>query len=523
MKNLTLLLFLLISNYGLYAQKPFPMLYKSQWPVDCKWRLSNADRTLALGGDLQDIAMLDATTGKLLWRMNFKASLGVKNAKVWSWDENRNAVFVTVKGDKKDELLTTWYDELTGAKIDDNTTKQVKYERVKVHYKTSKSSNIIYKGSIDDDEMNIHLRLNYKSKATSTVGKGTKIQIILESTGAFTWNNAFEGRVLRSLCEGEDYITMELHGDQIYVIYEGISIFDLKTGKKLWETGFDNIELNWGVVKSTQTLGKSDMPTIGDDGVYIIDLSKGNHKIRKFNPATGAVIWETVEFDKDAMIPDMGLLGSTLIAKVGGEIETQTFIPGTNGNPDVCNVGYKMTGPFGLMAFDSHTGKLLWDTKELKTLGDKFSGSISNIHIDGENVIFCTSKNMFCLEAATGKVVWKTDLAKTGVGMVSYIWERSGSLIASGEKGTASITISNGKLNWATKIKKNFGTFGTPDAYYVWVGKSAVDVQDFIRLDLDNGKILGIQKATKYPQFTPDYNEFLKYDGKKIFRYKSRQ
>lgn len=70
--------------------------------------------------------------------------------------------------------------------------------------------------------------------------------------------------MLRALCsnaggDGDlgDYINMELHGDHIFVIYEGISVFDLKTGKKLWETTFDNIDFSFGLMKSTQIFRQS--------------------------------------------------------------------------------------------------------------------------------------------------------------------------------------------------------------------------------------------------------------------------
>lgn len=528
MKKLFIILFVALAYSGVLAQKPFPLLYKSQWPVDVKWRYSNTEKTLALAGDLQEIAMLDATNGKLLWQMNFKDKLGIKNAKDWGWDEDKGVVWVKTKGESKSEEVTTWFDERTGDKIDDVTNRVV---RTKVKYtRAAKSGGLRYKASIDDDKRNIHLNLLYKSKlATSSAGKGTKLKITVESSGAYSWNTEFEGRVLRALCDNAigdgysgDYISMELHGDHIFVIYEGISVFDVKTGKKLWETTFDNIEFNFGLMKSTQVLGRAAMPVVSEDAVFIADLSKSNHKIKKFNADNGTLIWESVEFGKGDLVPDMALVGNALIAKFGGEVETQTYIPGTDGRPDVCKDEYKMDGPFGLKAYDPATGALLWETSKMKSLGDKFSGSLSNIMISGNNIIFCTSKNMICMEARSGNMLWKVDISKTGIGIVNYIWERDGSMIAEGNKGVASVAITGGKLNWATKTKKNLGTFGSTSAYYVWVGKSITDYQNFIRIDLDNGAILGIQKATRYPQFTPDREEFLKYDGKKIYRFRAR-
>lgn len=154
------------------------------------------------------------------------------------------------------------------------------------------------------------------------------------------------------------------------------------------------------------------MPVVSEDGVYIADLSKGNRKIKKFNADNGALIWESIEFGKDDIIADMGLVGNTIVAKFGGEIETQTYIPGTDGRPDVCKIEYKMNGPLQFKAFDAKTGALIWETNKNKAFGDKFSGSISNVEIQGNNVICCTSKNMLCIEVATGKLIWKTRFRK---------------------------------------------------------------------------------------------------------------
>lgn len=510
-------------------QEPFPLLFKSQWPVDVFWAYSNIERTLALAGDLQDFAMLDATNGKLLWQMNFKDKLGIKNVKKWGWDEYKGVVWVKTKGESKSEEVTTWFDERTGEKIDD-VTNRVVHSKVK-YIHNAKSGGLKYKASIDDDINNIHLKLHYESKAVVWLpGKGTKTKISIESFGAYNWKSEFEGLILRALCGttltdaySGDYINMELLGNHLFVIYEGISVFDVKTGKKLWETTFDNIEFNFGLMKSTQVLGRAAMPLVSEDGVFIADLSKNNHKIKKFNADNGTLIWESLKFGNDDLVPELALVDNALIAKFGGEVETQTIIKGNDVHPeDIFLDEYKMSGPFGLKAYDPATGALLWETSKMESLSDNFSESLSNIMISGTNIIFCTSKNMICMEARSGNMLWKVDISKTGIGIVNYIWERDGSMIAEGNKGIASVSISGGKLNWATKTKKNLGTFGSTSAYYVWVGKSITDYQNFIRIDLDNGAILGIQKATRYPQFTPDREEFLKYDGKKIYRFRAR-
>lgn len=532
MRKTLFLLFITAFAYQLKAQKPFPQVYKSAWPINVDYRYSNDDKTLALGGDMRAISMMDATNGQILWTMTFKESLGVKKAIDWGWENELGYVWVKIKTDDKDVELTTNFDEKTGAKIEDISSlkaKKTKYAR-RSNWKSFQS----YAGSFDDDAANVHISLEYKRKLVgAAAGKGTTTDITVQSTGSHTWSTTFQGKLIRSLCDnavgssssqdfGGDYINMVVSNGRVFVIYEGISVFDLNTGTKLWETTFDNADYNFGLLKSSQVLGKAAMPMVAEDGVYVADLSKGNHKIKKFGLDKGNLIWESETLGKDDIVPELRMVNGTLIVRLGGKTEVQTYIPGQNGRPDVCKKEYKMLGPFGIKAFDAKTGSLLWQTKGRKDLADKFSGSISNLLVDGNNVWFVSSKNAFCMDAKTGSVVSKTDLSKAGIGLPDDIWVRKGSLIIEAAAGVASVEMSSGKLNFGAKTKKNFGSFGSEDAFYVWVGKSAFDYQNFVRIDLDNGQILGIQKETKYPQFAPDYESFLKYDGSKIYRFKTR-
>lgn len=532
MKKILITLFLVGFGSVLHAQKAFPLEYKSAWPINVDYRYSNDDKTLALGGDMRGISMMDATNGSILWTLTFKEGLGVKKANDWGWEEELGYVWVKIKTDEKDVEQTLYYDERSGAKIDDVSSRKAK--TIKYAKRSNWKSYQSYAGSFDDDANNIHVALEYKRRlAGAAGGKGTLTDITVASSGANTWSTTFQGRLIRSLCDnavgsagsqdfGGDYINMVVSNGKVFVIYEGISVFDLATGKKLWETTFDNADFNFGLLKSSQVLGKAAMPLVAEDGVYVADLSKGNHKIKKFGLDKGNLIWESEELGKDDIVPEMRIVNGALIIRLGGKTEVQTYIPGQNGKPDVCKVEYKMLGPFGLKAYDAQTGSALWQTRGRKELGDKFSGAISNLLIEGNNVLFASTKFMYSMDAKSGTVVFKTDISKSGIGLPDALWVRKGSVIIEASTGIASVEIASGKLNFGAKTKKNFGTFGSEDAFYVWVGKSAFDHQNFVRVDLENGQILGIQASTKYPQFAPDYESFLKYDGSKVFRYKTR-
>lgn len=532
MKKYIVYSFFIFTILDANAQKAFPLVYKSAWPISVTSRYSNGDKTLALGGDMRAFSMMDATNGNILWTMEFKEKLGVKKAIDWGWEKDLGYVWVKIKTDEKGVEQTIYYDERTLEKIDDISKRK---EKAPIRYRNSGwKSYTSYAGEIHDNEKNIHLSLQYKRKLIgSAIGKGTSTDITVVSTGAYNWTSTFQGRLIRSLCDnavgsagsqdfGGDYINMVLGGDRVYVIYEGISVFDLNSGKKLWETSFDNVDFNFGLLKSSQILGKAAMPLVGEDGVYIADLSKGNRRIKKFNPANGQLLWESESFGKDDIIPELRLVNGVLIARFGGKTEVQTYIPGTENRPDVCKLEYKLIGPYGIMAFDSKTGSTLWSSQKLKSLGDKFKGAITNMMVYKGNIVVASSKYIHCLDVKSGNSIFKTDLSKKGIGVVDYMWNRKGSAIIEGNAGIASVNLETGAVNFAAKTKKNFGTFGSEDALYVWVAKSALDHQNFIRVDMETGAILGIAKKTKYPQFDNNYEDFLKYDGNKVYRFRTK-
>ena len=112
-KTSTTVLFSLMCT-AIFAQKPFPTVYKSAWPVSVDSRYSNSEKTLALGGDMKAISMMDATNGKILCTINFKEKLGLKKANDWGWSKEAGYVWVTIKTDNKDVEQTLYYDERSG-------------------------------------------------------------------------------------------------------------------------------------------------------------------------------------------------------------------------------------------------------------------------------------------------------------------------------------------------------------------------------------------------------------------------
>jgi hypothetical protein len=349
MKTILYTVALLLAGFAAQAQKEFPLQWKGTFPVSVEWRLLNEDRSLALGGDLTEMAMLDAVTGKVMWQFTFKEKFKEKKAKDWNWDKDKGVIYITFKGDKRNEEVTHYIDERTAAVISKEQYDLVKVKTIRT--KWHRKGELV----IGEGDNSITVALDYeKKKVVSSAGKGTKASLSVNASGAHHWTTNIEARYIRTLCTnaipaaavdfGGDFLRLMYAQEKVFVIYEGLSVLDLKSGKLLWQIDLDNSEYDFGIFKSTQTLGRAGYPLVTDNAVYVADLSKGQYSIKKYDLESGKILWQGEAFDKDDVVPDMQVSGNVLLAQFGGRLNMQTYIPGTSGRPDVCKSEYKFAG-----------------------------------------------------------------------------------------------------------------------------------------------------------------------------------
>lgn len=521
MKKLLFTTVVAIASMQAYAQDKFALQWKSEFPVETQWRIINEDRSLTLGGDLSEIAMMDAVTGKILWKVSFKEKFGQKKAKDWTWMEEKGVIEVLFKGDKKDQEVARYLDVSTANEIG-----KAQYDLINVP-----KSNMLKKGILNVEEHHAEVTLQYEKKlVVSSAGKGTKGNITVKATGGLTWKTEIPARYMRTLCSnamsfgmfGGDFLKLMYANNKVFVIYEGISVLDIQTGKVLWQADFDNVAFDFGMFKSVQTLGRAGYPLVGKDAVYVADLSNKQYRIKKYDIETGKVLWQSEQFDKDDVVPDMQLSGDVLLAQFGGRLETQTYIPSTGNNPERCNSEFKFAGNAGVKAYHTQTGKVLWQTSEMKELNDKFSSAVTNIKVFNNMAIAASDKNLYAFDVTTGKPVYTVPLKKLKIGTpVALLELNDRSMLLMADEGIANIQLSDGKVNYATNTGKCFRVFNYENAYFIWNGKAPDEWSAFVRIDIDKGNILGKMEDTPYPNFTKDGEYFIKFDGSKVMRYKT--
>lgn len=342
---------------------------------------------------------------------------------------------------------------------------------------------------------------------------GFKIQFELKASGDVNWSKNFEGTAVRQLWKDRPYVKMDIQGDKLFVLSKNITVFDLKTGNQLWEAPFDNCDASTGL-RAKQEFGIAGWPLCQGNDVYYVDL-KNDNCIKKVDAKTGNVIWKSEKIKSNDRIPNLMIVNGVLVAQFGGMINTQIYIPGSNGNPDVYKNENRFDGNFEVRGYDPASGKILWNTSALSDkLGDKFKDRISTIYPLNNKVVVASDKNLFCLDPKTGDIVYKTSLAEAKIGDIFEVLVSEDFLTLQifCDNGIASANAATGKLNYTTKTDDIFWKLPGSSTYswhqgnnfFVWVGE-----KDFIGFDLTKGSVKGKMEDNIDPEMTVDGNYIL--------------
>jgi len=519
----TLLLFLLLP-FTLLAQQEFPKVWESKFAVEAKWKFYSPDLDYLIAGDLSEVQVLDGATGKSLWVANFKDKLGVKKCEKWSTNHATETVRVTIQKGKDDTRETVHLDYRTGAVVAQKDLAARTKQKAKSQRSRLRSSHVS-QTSCHDEATRTTIDLSYENKRNIGVKNGTELQLTVEASGGKAWKTTFTGRVVSRLTqmylsaeEGDVILDIICSHGKVFVVYEGITCLDLATGKVLWNTTFDNVEFSAGL-KAKQEIGRSAMPLVAVDGVYICDFTKGERAIKKLDVNTGAVIWQADKLKKDDIVSALLLDGGNLVARFGGVIRVEQYIPGMNGNPDVYRADYVFEGTTSLRAYDAATGQAAWHTADM-ALSDNFKKSECNILSADGKIFACGEKNLYIFDAATGALLKQGEYNAKAVGKAKALYTYDGSFIVEGEKGIARLGTDLGPI-YATNTGKCLMTEVRGEAFIVWTGKDFSDRKQFIRMDPATGAILGIIKDCPKPCFNYAGDRFVKFDGQKVTQYRT--
>ena len=511
----------------MYSQSEFKKEWESNSSVKPIFRTYNDDLSLVLVGDMKDLEMLDGKTGKTLWKFNAKKAVGVNALTDWSLLDRSDGepVKITYKKSKKESETIAYLNSKTGevmSSVTEPTLKIVKKQPAKFNSKA------IYATSCIDEDTNtsVDLSFNYKNTLFSAkaMGGGSSVDIQVIATGGNNWTTTVTAKALRHLCTellpyGEPEMMMSVIAKEgkVFVITEGITVLDLSTGKKLWETTFDNVTSGILLSSVHQEIGRSAFPVADKEAAYVCDFSRGEKVIKKLDINTGSLIWKSDKLSSNDIVSNMLIFNNLLIVKLGGIVRQEKYFNSNGQTPSHSIVRYVYEGETDIRAYDISTGKLVWNSDNFAK-NEKFKKSECNALLLGNQIFTCGQKNFYIVNASDGQLISKTDYGSKQIGDATFMFSYKDNIIVEGKEGVASFSKS-GVKNFAVSTNKNLFSEFRGDAYLIWTGKSETDINEFVRVDLNNGEILGKMKACYRPYFDTTGDYFLWFKDKKSAKY----
>lgn len=516
----SILLGCILASQVLFSQGEFKKEWEVKVDVENKWNSCNADLSMIIIGDLKAFSMVDGTSGKVLWTFNAKERVGVKSVEDWTflWAKEGDPVEVIYIKPKEDTKTTIYLDSKTGQINSSVTESTLKDKANKIKKPKTKQTFATY---TVDEASNTFIELYFKDKFLKNSSAGNTFEVTVKASGASTWSTPIKARAVthinRLLLSSDDpdiMMNVIAKNGKVFVIYEGITVLDMKTGAVLWTTTFDLVEAGM----TSQEIGKSPLPTVDKDAVYLCDLSKGEKAIKKLDINTGALLWKSEKLDNNDVVSELAITNNVLVAKFGGYIRKAKSVYNTNNGATTQIAKNIYEGRSDIKAYDANSGKQLW-TAENTFVDDKVSKSECSMLIDGDVLLACSAKNIYYVEPATGKIKSKVELGKE-IGKPQRIFEYENNYIVKGEEGIASFSKAGAK-NYATSTDKALFTEFKGDAFIVWTGKDMDDQNEFVRFDLSSGKILGKLKGCYAPRFDQTGNYFIRFNEKTITKHKT--
>lgn len=522
----TLLVALLLPTWA-WAQKEFPKAWETKFSVKAQYVAASPDLAFVVGGDLSAIEMLDGATGKSLWTYDFKEKHGLKKCDDWVARHNTRTVQVTLPQDKNSLLGSLHLDYLTGKPISTEELRDRLFT-VAERRSTAFSGRRANRPSTVDAATKTSIELSYATPKVRNAMGGKDMEVTVKATGGHTWSTTIVAKVVAHLVhdqlpaeEGPMILDVSVSNNRVFVVYEGISCLDLATGKLLWSTTFDNTETSIGL-SAKQIIGRAAMPLATADGVYVCDFSKGERTIKKLDPANGAVIWQADKLKKDDIVSEIFVEGGHLIARFGGLIREERFVPSTSGGvgDGVYKVEHVFEGTSSLRAYSTATGKPVWDTERLD-LQDSFKKSECNVLMENGHLIACGEKTIFSIDPASGKVLASTAYNAKAIGNPRQLYRFNGNYLVQGDKGVALLDPAL-SLKYATNTGQCLLMELVGDALIIWTGSKPDERDEFIRLDPASGAILGKMQGCSWPRFDHTGDRFVRFDLPKVMMYTTR-
>lgn len=490
MKNLMGLALCLALGYNSFAQNEMSNIYTTE--VAHSFNITGcltSDNGFSYASNGKELTVLDNASGKVIWNKKFK-EISDKLSKVDEfvplWEANAFFVFdrKTFGADqmacidtKTGKLL--WTNETFEGVEEDNIVYMPELDAFAVATKSNlvmvkaRTGEVLwitekFKGIVGDYVYNKAegslLMINMKSSLIGSIFAGLKNQIVKidGKTGNVIWEQTYRGIVEKKVITREKLVDLKVAEGKIFLYLNGIQVYDYKSGKPQWSAGFDetpDVVKNHYGAQRFGAYGVVSAPLVDGKFVYVLDMkNKRNQYIKKYELSTGKEVWTSPEIKDARAIPGMYLVNGKLVLQVGGRVEIQYIrtVKNSDGSTTTTRcIGSEQVKPMNVQCFDANSGQQIWESEKMKK-------GITNILVEGSNLIICSGKALYSMDIASGKENYEVKLGDDNIGLVDIILSYKDKTIVVGEKGVSSHTYKDGKLVSSSKYKKSnpYSRFG---------------------------------------------------------------
>ncbi len=368
------------------------------------------DFGVLLVGTDRNLSAVDGKTGEILWKRNHA---GLDETSI-STIPDTDLVLVSI--DEGDKSRLEAVDLLSGERI----------------WRSDKVKGDVMQLAVDaeNDLLCVILAKKAKGKVGDKLERTPRIHILQLSNGREIWKSDLDNDVEMMPTEFAEnkevsftlnnYRPPMILDGKLYLFYEGSTIFDAFTGKRIER---DKFKVN----ESGLALTEAD--TIFDDrNVYL----SGRGRIRAIDRQSGKTVWKA---DDLGVTAEIFLVNNILYVRTGGQ-----FIKIKDGETEE-------KGSFGISAIDTKNGKTLWRFKG----GDK--GLTNFIFSDANTITVADKDDLIQLDARNGKRINKIDHKIEKAQFV--IQNENNQTVVGGKDTISAFQVSNSKFQkvWTKKHK----------------------------------------------------------------------
>jgi outer membrane protein assembly factor BamB len=385
-------------------------LSQSFWQTDLKSKIQfyqTTDFGVLLVGTDKNLSAVDGKTGEILWK---RKHAGLDETSI-STIPDTDLVLVAI--DEGDKSRLEAIDLLSGDAI----------------WRSDKVKGDVMQLAVDVDSDLLCVILAKKAKGSvgEKLERTPRIYVLQLSNGRELWKNDLDNDVEMMPTEFaenkevsftfDNYRPPMILDGKLYLFYEGSTIFDARTGKRIER---DKFKVN----ESGLALTEADA-IFDDRNVYL----SGRGRIRAIDRRSGKTVWKA---DDLGVTAEIFLVNNILYVRTGGQ-----FTKIKDGE-------IEEKGLFGISAIDTKNGKTLWRFKG----GDK--GLTNFIFSDANTITVADKDDLIQLEARNGKRINKIDHK---IDKVQFVIQNENRQIVVGGKDTISGFDNSLQKVWTTKHK----------------------------------------------------------------------